>query len=461
MKFSLFIGVLVLAQAAGAYGQGTYTQNGANFLGVEQSLTESASGPIVQSYFNDGDAAKSPLTLCCSSCDCGSSCPGNVKSGCCGHRFSWGNDTYVTVGAGIRASYNAIEGANQSGNGGTQQDFSVNNARLYFNGQGHKRIGFEFNTDINGAQGFDYHGGNFGSQNTGEMRILDAVLKFQLTDHINLWTGRFLPPTDRSNLSGPFYANVWNFPFAQFGYPNIFQGRDDGAALWGEYGGGVFKWQTGVFEGESLGGPNVNGHPGKDNLMFSGRVVLNLLDPEPGYYNSSTYYGAKDILAIGASVMHRSDAQENIAQTNTVDFTGWSIDGLFETKLSNRGVVSVEGAYHDFNDNNGETGGVGITLPPSGNNRQGESYFVLGGYLFPRKWCLIGVPGQFQVVGRYQKYDRDIIDGAGGGTDEQVDAQVNYIMFGHNARISAVWSQLDTPASSNVDTFTVGTQVQF
>ena len=473
MKVSLCIGVLVLAQAAGAYGQGTYLQNSANFSGDEQLLAESASGPFVQSYFNEADTAKSSVSLCSSSCDCGSGCAGNVKSGCCGHKFSWGDDTYVTVGAGLRLSYNAIEGGNQSGNGGTRQDFSVNNARLYVNGQGHKRIGFEFNTDINGAQGFDY-GGNapFGSQSTGEMRILDAILKFQLTDNIYLWTGRMLPPSDRSNLSGPFYTNIWNFPSVQLGYSNIFQGRDDGAALWGEYGGGVFKWQAGVFEGESTGSPVVNGHPAKDNLMFSGRVVLNLLDPEPGYYNSSTYYGAKEILAIGATVMHRSDNLANLAGA-PVDYTGWNIDGLFETKLSNRGVVTLEAAYHSFDDNDGLDpifGGAppavpGISNPPAFLNRQGESYFVLSSYLFPRKWCLMGVPGQFQVVGRYQNYDHDNILGGsgnlGGGTVEVYDSQINYIMFGHNARISAVWSQLEVAGSAVVDTLTIGTQVQF
>lgn len=464
MRFSLFISALVLGQATGAYGQDTYTQNSASLLGVEQLHAESASNPVAHSYFNEGDVVESSLSLCSSACDCGSTCDcgsgcaGNVKSGCCGRKFSWGKDTHVTVGAGLRLSYNAREGANQSGNGGTQQDFKVDSARLYVNGQGHKRIGFEFNTDLNGTQGFDYEGGPFGSQNTGEMRVLDAILKFQLTDHIHLWTGRMLPPSDRSNLSGPFYANVWNFPFAQFGYPNIFQGRDDGAALWGEYGGGVFKWQAGLFEGESTGSGVVHGHPNTDNLMFSGRVVLNLLDPEPGYYNSSTYYGAKDILAIGATVMHRSDAHNNIAATDFVDYTGWSIDGLFETKLSNDGVVTFEAAYHNFDDNDGLPR---VTLPPSGGNRQGESYFLLSSYLFPKKWCLLGVPGQFQVAGRYQNYDRDSIAGLGGGIDEQIDSQINYIMFGHNARISAVWSRLDRPTSSNMDTFTMGTQVQF
>ena len=400
-------------------------------------------------------------SVCCSSND------GCSKCGGCGHCFNWGENTFLKVGAGIRASYNSIEAGNP--NGGTRQDFNINNARLYFSGQGHERIGFEFNTDINNAQGFDLHGSGFGSMDEGEMRILDAVLKFQLTDNVHLWMGRFLPPSDRSNLSGPFFINAWNFPFAQFGFPNIFQGRDDGASLWGEYGGGVFKWQVGLFEGESAGGPEFIGHPATDNLMFTGRLVLNLLDPEPGYYNFSTYYGEKDVLAVAASVMHRQDALVDATGAGQADSTGWNIDVLFERKLSNCGVVTLEGAYYDFNDNNGVAvidpalGPIPVTLPPSGGPRQGESYFLLGSYLFPGKFCFLNVKGQFQVMGRYQEFKRDAVASAAGGTDDQLDLQLNYIMFGHNARISAVWSQLDSDIAgvSDLETLTLGTQVQF
>ncbi len=394
-------------------------------------------------------------SVCCTAND------GCSKCGGCGLCFVWGENTFLKVGGGIRTSYNSIDNGNP--NGGRQQDFSLNNARIYLSGQGHERIGFEFNTDINNAQGFDIHGvGGFGSLDEGEMRILDAILKLKLTDNVHLWMGRFLPPSDRSNLSGPFYLNAWNFPFVQFGYPNIFQGRDDGAALWGEYGGGVFKWQVGLFEGESAGGPRFIGQPATDNLMFAGRLVLNLLDPEPGYYNASTYYGEKDILAIGTSVMHRRDALADAVGAGQADFTGWNIDVLFERQLANCGVITLEAAYYDFNDNGGIIAGGGpVTLPPSGGPRQGESYFLLGSYLFPREFCLFNVTGQFQAMGRYQQYERDTVAAVAGGTDDQVDLQLNYIMFGHNTRISAVWSQLDSPGASNVDIFTLGTQVQF
>jgi hypothetical protein len=375
---------------------------------------------------------------------CGDACgaEGCGAEGCqqgCGTCFNWGKCTWLSVGGGIRTSYS------------NKQDFNVDNARLYFNGKGHERIGFELNTDINNAQG--WYGGNAQS---GEMRILDAIVKFQISEGVHLWMGRLLPPSDRANLSGPFFQNNWNFPYTQFGYPNIFQGRDDGASLWGEVGGGAFKWAVGAFEGESSGGPFNDLLPVEDNTMFTGRVVLNLLDPEPGYYNSSTYYGEKEIMAIGAAVMHRADTHGP-----GQDYTGWNIDALFETKLDNGGVVTLEGAYYDQDDS-----GAFIPLPPSNGSRQGTSYFVLGSYLFAEECCIFDIPGKFQVMTRYQDYDRTAGgDGEGNyaavGTDDTTDLQLNYIMFGHNARVSAIWSQHNGIGSGASNTFTLGAQLQF
>lgn len=216
---------------------------------------------------------------------CGTDCgEGGCFDSCCDsgwmHRID--KDKWVKVGAGLRTSFRSREAA--SADGSHANDFNIDNARLYFSGQGHPLFGFELNTDINNAQGWDVPGSTVGGEsfNAGEMRILDAVIKMKLTDSVNLWAGRFLPPSDRSNLSGPFYLNSWLFPYTQFGYNNIFQGRDDGAALWGQRGDGAFKWQFGVFDGENSGGPTAIGHPETDNLQFNGRVVLNLLDPEPG-----------------------------------------------------------------------------------------------------------------------------------------------------------------------------------
>ena len=386
-----------------------------------------------------------------------------------GWMHCWDEEKWVKVGAGLRTSFRSREGA---GNGGSHaNDFNIDNARLYISGQGHPLFGFELNTDISNAQGFDTLSSGFGGESldSGEMRVLDAIVKMKLTDSVNLWAGRFLPPSDRSNLDGPFYLNAWLFPYTQFGYNNIFQGRDDGAALWGQHGDGAFKWQIGLFDGENTGGPFDAGHPQSDKLMVSGRVVANLLDPEPGYYNSSTYYGEKDVLALGASFMHRPDMLVGPAGgATTADYTAWNLDFLWEQKLDNCGVVTVEAAYYDFDDNNGTAAAGGAIANPTGifgdvANRQGESYFLLASYLMPNDVQIGCLNGRMQLLTRYQQYDHDNIAGAGGGTSDQFDLQLSYILEGHNARVTALWTTHDAAAAGrdDLDAFILGTQLQF
>jgi hypothetical protein len=376
---------------------------------------------------------------------------------------------WVKVGAGLRTSLNSKQSAGAGGSHVT--DFNVDNVRLYISGQGHPLFGFELNTDINNAQGFDVNNNGFGGESLDahEMRILDAVIKMKLTDHMNLWAGRFLPPTDRSNLSGPFFGNFWLFPYTQFGYNNTFQGRDDGAALWGQYGDGAFKWQVGVFDGENSGGPVGIGHPQEDNLSFSGRVVANLLDPEPGYYNSSTYYGEKDILAIGAAFMHRPDSLVGPAGgATTADYTTWNLDFLWEQQLDDCGVVTIEAAYYDVDDEGGTAASGGAVRNPTGifgdaANRQGESWFLLASYLMPNDVAIGCLNGRFQVMTRYQQYDHDTVSTSPGGVSDQFDLQLNYIIDGHNARLTALWTSFDAaaPGRDNLDAFILGTQLQF
>lgn len=332
---------------------------------------------------------------------------------------------WISVGAGLRTSFNLVEDDAPSGNDWSK-DFKLDNIRLYVNGQIHKNIKFEFNTERQDDL----------VSNDDDIRVLDALAKFEFSDLVNVWAGRMLPPSDRSNLDGPFYLNTWNFPLAQ-AYPSIFAGRDDGAAFWGQVNGGQFKYQIGAFEGTD-GVPNT-----EDNLLYAGRLTYNFWDPEPGYYNSSTYYGAKDILAFGLVFQAQDDAAINSVKGGTEDFKGWSIDGLMEKKLSNSGVVSVEATYYDYEGNSVLAG------------LDGTGYFLLGAYLFPQK---IGI-GQFQPVARFQNLDID--DGA---ETDNWEFGVNYIIDGHNAKLSLMYSNTDIdPAvgsSNDFNALQLGLQLQ-
>ena len=324
---------------------------------------------------------------------------------------------WVSVGAGLRASFSAVEDAAPGGDT-YSKEWEVENIRLYLNGQIHKNIKLEFNTERDTDSG---------------VRILDVVAKFEFTDLFNVWIGRFLPPSDRSNLDGPFYLNTFDFPFVQ-AYPAIFAGRDDGAAVWGQVNGGTFKYQIGLFQGRD-GGPNTS-----DNPLIAGRLTVNFWDPEPGYYNSSTYYGAKEVLAVGLVGMYQKDGAGTAQAPG--NFTGWSIDLLMEKKLAGGGVVSLEGAYYSYD----------LDDRADASLTQGESYFVLASYLFPGKVAL----GQLQPQVRYQRFDRDV-----GGTRKRTELGLNYIIDGHNARVSFILFTEDPGAGlDDANGLKLGVQLQ-
>ena len=155
----------------------------------------------------------------------------------------------VSVGGGLRAGASWGDG---------DDNYGLNNVRLYINGTvGPASI--EVNTESS-ADGSEL-----------DATILDAVAKLSVSDSVNVWVGRFLAPSDRANLSGPYYGNVGNdHARASSFYMNGNQqaGRDDGLAVWGNIGGDMnLKYQVGIFDGAD-----------DDDQMLAGRLVLNLWD---------------------------------------------------------------------------------------------------------------------------------------------------------------------------------------
>ena len=91
--------------------------------------------------------------------------------------------------------------------------------------------------------------------------MLDAVARFELSPKFNIWAGRLLPPSDRANLSGPYYTHHWGVytDGIQNGHPFIFQGRDNGVVYWGDFA--KVKVSVGAFDGESATGTPTSSAP--------------------------------------------------------------------------------------------------------------------------------------------------------------------------------------------------------
>jgi hypothetical protein len=288
--------------------------------------------------------------------------------------------------------------------------------RPYISGQIAPWMKFSGNLDLNNGD-------------TGRIHVLDAVAQFQPTDLFNIWLGRFLPPSDRANLSGPYYQNAWNYPTTVNGYPSIYAGRADGAAVWGQVNKGQLKYQAGVFTTD----PTVV----IGQAIYALRMVFNFLDPEPGYYNSSTYYGSKDVLALGGAVQYKKTV-DPAGVLPDKKLAGFNLDLLFEKKIVGADVLTLEGAYYNFNQGNAA-------------GSQGWSFYTLASWLFGTK----AGPGRVQPMFRLQHAETP----AGNATNT-VDGGLNYILDGHNARMALVVQNTSPPVGSSMTTVQLGIQIQ-
>jgi hypothetical protein len=331
---------------------------------------------------------------------------------------------WVSFGAGVRTSFKAQEDGAPDGQS-WMKDFDIDNMRLYTSGQISPRLAAAFNLDYQKET----------PENTGppvaeKLRLLDAIAKLRLSDALQIWGGRLHPPSDRSNMDGPYYQATYQPPFVSR-YPAIFAGRDDGVVAWGTLHGGRYKYKAGVFEGRDT---NANR---SDDLLFAASAMLNLWDGEPAFYNQSTYYGGKRIFALGGAVQHQKNGAASSAATPVAaDFTAWSVDFLLEREIG--GVATLEGAYYNY-----DTGDVADAFLPND-----HGYFVLAGYLLPGS---VG-GARLQPHARWQRL----------GTRRALDVGVNLVGKGHIGRLSLVYTRDENTSAHTVQhRVLAGVQLQY
>ena len=385
-----------------------------------------------------------------------------LPSAYAGGKITIDDTKWISIGMGMRGGFAAA--SSRATNGGYGNQFGLNNARIYLNGQIHENIKFEFNTESfnvgNAAGGIGL--GNttgynaMGFAQTSGIGILDAIAKFEFNRYVNLWAGRMLVPTERGELNGPFYhATFEGFktPFFPQDYSgNVTKtggatagsgmyGRDNGVTFFGDMdtknlvGLGHLQYSMGVFTGTrggGQGGPNLS-----DSASYAGRLTYNFLNPEknPGYYTSGTYYGtAGDILAVAVGVNHQKNGAGSL--NYRTDFTGVVADVLFEKVLDNNmGVFTFNGEYKRFWANGGTVrGNRAAMFAESGSFGQfsGQSWTAYGLYLIPHK---VGI-GRFQPYGRYTSIQPDM-----SVNRTEAEGGVNYVIDGHNARLAAFFQR--------------------
>jgi hypothetical protein len=352
-----------------------------------------------------------------------------------GGTISFGEDKSVSVGFGMRGGYSSVEDA--AANGSRSNDFTLDSARLYLSGSFNKYIKGMLNTEKSNGESWE---------------IIDANVQLQMTPEIAIWAGRFLSPSDRANMAGPYYSmggGYWSNIASRYGWNGGIIGRDEGVAIVGSAMDNKIGYSFGAFEGQNIfrfsgvGAQSQSSAAAKalnadDKLMYAGRLQVDFWDAEPGYYGTGNYFGAADILAVGIAGRQKSDGA--ISLTKAGDYSSYSVDFLLEKKDVGPGTASLEAAYYDY-----DTDDVFLS-------EQGKAYSAGAAYLFNEAvgW------GKFMPFVRYQTFQPDTnID------VKKYEVGTNYVIAPYNALITAVYSDTKTDGASNVNAINVSMQFQF
>jgi hypothetical protein len=245
-------------------------------------------------------------------------------------------------------------------------------AQLHAAGKVHKNVSLALGLNANGL--------------AKSVAVMDAIIGFDFADPIHLWLGQLLVPVDRSNAAGPFFMIPWNYPgFLSVGAARVVlapktgpSGRNAGAVAWGDFAGGAVKYFAGVFDSGDV----------TQSPLYSGRLSVAFVGTEPGFWGNSSYFGKKDVLALGvAGQFQRRGSTAAAVPTVTTplpdDYGEVNADGLAELLIGSGAWVTGEGAYYHFS---------------GANNPVKDAFFVLGAIASPKVgWGNIQPAIRFQM----------------------------------------------------------------
>lgn len=197
-----------------------------------------------------------------------------------------------------------------------------------------------------------------GTKSTPGMNVQDAFGTWKAVGgQLKVDVGYMLPALNHNALQGATTLYSWDYFNNSFRHSAAFNssgdpiGRDAGLQLRGLLIDGLLEYRVGLFQGRR--NISEDGKVGARNMFrVAGRVQVNLLDPEPGFFYAGSYLGAKKILSLGASY----DFQDSYKRWGVDAFADMPLgDGVFTAQVN---LVHADG--DDFLTNPGAT----ATDPP-------------------------------------------------------------------------------------------------
>lgn len=315
-------------------------------------------------------------------------------------------------------------------------DFMLRRAYLSIKGQPTDYLSFftHIAVDRFGQDGLDNPSMGLGNGLT----FRDLWITLDLDESFKVQAGRmYVPLTRNYGTTSTKSLLTTDLSFMQGGIRGgIFYtskvGRDDGVTLWGNPFDGLLQYRLMVSEGlEGIVNPD-------DNLRFVGRAVLNLLEPETGWFNQGTYLGKKKVLSIGAAF----DSQNNLTLNNEPgqDNFIWTVDAFFDHPVAN-GAITAESAYIKLKNSTQANSFAQLAL-----SDDAGFFYIQTGYYFNTPVAIGNIQPYFryETVSAEQKGNTSIFSGG-----------FNYYLNGHNAKVSFDYTVISHPDADAQSIFTL------
>lgn len=351
-----------------------------------------------------------------------------------------------------------------------EEKFELRRARIWVEGDVTKWFKFFIQMGNNIGPGTD--------NDTDDILLIDGFINLHLHDLAQIIMGENMVPAGREHLTTSAamlaidrpgitgYNLTWGlnggaiFNTASFedgnldleGEANI---RDIGVTLFGSTSLNEFfhaKYYVGAYNGIQFR------NNGEDKERVAARLQLNLFDPEPGYYNHSTYLGERKTIAIGASIDHQQRIARDTLTDDNVNYLWYSVDTFADIPLG-PGGVSVEAGYSNL-DLEGSTSLQDSDSGPPKNAKEteGQGFYVQTGYYLKNL--------NFQPWALYESWYSDASDDVGSWSAWRVG--LSYFFKGHNANVKVGFEQFrsaenigDTSDNKNIESFLVGFYVSY
>ncbi len=373
------------------------------------------------------------------------------------------DEAVITVGAILQPIFIATDkDLDGDGSWESEEDFQLRRGRFRLGVKANDWVGGFFQTEVGSPV-----------DGTGlDARVIDAYVTLAPRPWAQVYVGEHLAPANRQNITlsqallaidrpGNSYKTLtWGtrsvtrfatttFEQCDAGIRGDVDVRDTGATLFGTGSASDqvhWKYYAGVYDGIQM--------EGSDKERFTGRLQLNLGDPEPGYYVNSTYLGEKKTLGMGVSVDQQDDVAECPVKGH-FDYGYYTVDVFGELPVG-VGSVSIEAAYQnlDLADAQPFVLEDGTLSSADPQQSQGDGFYVQAGYLV----------GDWQPWAEFETWESEAADGR--GSYDLYRVGLTYYIDGLHANVKAGYEvvEADAPIRGSEDTLSsvvLGTYLYF